>query len=281
MTDALKGKIVLITGGSGVLCRSMAKGLSAAGARIAVLSRSLDKVEAVAAEIRASGGEALALRADVTKKAELEAAREELGVAWGKVDLLICGAGGNKPGGTTARESSGRDPSSSGFAGEGSFFKMDESALRYVFDLNFLGSLLTCQVFGTDLAGKGHASIVFISSMGSYSPMTKVPAYCAAKAAINNLTQWMAVHFAEAGIRVNAIAPGFFSTEQNRTLLYNADGSPSPRTLRIVDHTPMRRLGLPEDLVGPLLWLCDESSSGFVTGAVIPVDGGFMAYSGV
>jgi Dehydrogenases with different specificities (related to short-chain alcohol dehydrogenases) len=281
MKDRLRGKVALITGGSGVLCSAMAKGLAGAGAKVALLGRSLDKVEAVASEIRGSGGEALALSADVTKKDELAAARARLLDAWGSLDLVVCGAGGNKPGGTTSRERSGSDPSAADFTGQGSFFAMEEDALRYVFDLNFMGSLLPCQVFGADLAGKKGASIIFISSMGSFSPMTKVPAYCAAKAAINNLTQWMAVHFAEAGIRVNAIAPGFFSTEQNKHLLWNPDGSPSPRTARIIDHTPMRRLGLPEDLVGPLLWLCDESSSGFVTGAVIPVDGGFMAYSGV
>jgi NAD(P)-dependent dehydrogenase (short-subunit alcohol dehydrogenase family) len=281
MTGGLKGKIALVTGGSGVLCGAMAKGLAAAGARVAVLGRTLEKVEAVAVEIRAAGGEALALSADVTKKEELEAARSSLSSAWGKVDLLICGAGGNKSGGTTGRESSGSDPASADFAGPGSFFAMDEASLRYVFDLNFMGSLLPCQVFGADLAGKKGASIVFVSSMGSYSPMTKVPAYCAAKAAINNFTQWMAVHFAQAGVRVNAIAPGFFSTEQNKHLLFNPDGSPSMRTARIIDHTPMRRLGTPGDLVGPLLWLCDEGASGFVTGVVLPVDGGFMAYSGV
>jgi NAD(P)-dependent dehydrogenase (short-subunit alcohol dehydrogenase family) len=281
MLADLQGKIVLVTGGSGVLCSAMAKGLARAGADIVVLGRNAEKVERTAGEIRAAGGRAMSVSADVTDKGSLEKAREEIRSKWGIIDILICGAGGNSPGGSTARETSGSDPSSADFRGEGSFFALDEAALHGVFDLNFLGSLLPCQVFCGDLAGRSGASIVFVSSMGSFSPMTKVPAYCAAKAAINNLTQWMAVHFAEAGIRVNAIAPGFFSTEQNKHLLFNPDGTPSPRTARIIDHTPMRRLGVPEDLVGPLLWLCDERASAFVTGAVIPVDGGFMAYSGV
>ena len=278
---SVSGKKVLVTGGSGVLGAAMARGLARAGARVIVLGRSAAKGEAVAAAIRDSGGEALVAAADVRDKASLERAREAIRSAWGSIDILVCAAGGNSPGGGTARESSGPDAASPEFAGEGSFFALDPAALRDVIDLNFMGSLMTCQVFGRELAGRDGANIVFISSMGGLSPLTKVVAYDAAKAAVANLTQWMAVHFAEAGIRVNAIAPGFFSTEQNKQLLFNPDGSPSERTRKIVGHTPMRRLGLPQDLVGPLLWLCDEKVSGFVTGAVIPVDGGFMAYSGV
>jgi NAD(P)-dependent dehydrogenase (short-subunit alcohol dehydrogenase family) len=259
----------------------MALGLAECGATLIVLNRTAGKGEKVAQEIRERGGKAFAVSADVTSKASLEAAREKINAQVGGIDILVNGAGGNSPGGSTTRETSGANPEAPEFTAAGSFFGLDEAAVRSVFDLNFLGSLLPCQVFGPDLAKRKGSSIVFVSSMGSYSPMTKGPVYCAAKAAINNFTQWMAVHFAEAGIRVNAIAPGFFSTEQNKHLLFNPDGSPSPRTEKIIAHTPMRRLGVPEDLVGPLAWLCDDAVSGFVTGSVIPIDGGFMAYSGV
>jgi len=192
--------------------------------------------------------------------------------------VLVNGAGGNDPGASTAVETHADLPEAGGVQG---FFELSPDAVDRVFDLNFQGTFLPTQVLGKALLGRPGATIVNVSSMGSYSPMTKVPVYCAAKAAVNNFTQWMAVHFATSGVRVNAIAPGFFSTEQNKTLLWNPDGTPTARTKKILDHTPLRRLGTPGDLSGTLIWLCDPDASGFVTGAVIPVDGGFLAYSGV
>lgn len=269
----LRDKIAFITGGGGVLCASMAEALAAQGVKVALFNRTLAKAEAVSQRIQAAGGSALAIAGNVLDEASLQAARDQVSQAWGPVDILINGAGGNNPLATTDNETCA-DPATKGF------YDMDPEAFRGVFDLNFSGSLLPVRVFGPQLE-QTRGTIINISSMGSYSPMTKVPGYCAAKAAINNFTQWLAVHFAPAGIRVNAIAPGFFSTEQNKHLLWQADGSPTARTRKIIDHTPMRRLGKPEDLHGALLWLCDAGASSFVTGTVVAVDGGFMAYSGV
>ena len=257
-----------------MLCRAMALGLGAAGARVVIVNRTAEKGEAAAQAVRAAGGSALAISCDVLDTASLTAAKQRVDAELGGCDILINGAGGNHPAATTAGETYQ--------AGQpGGFFGLTEEGFRSVFDLNFMGTLLPIQIFAHDMIGRDGASILNVSSMASFSPMTKVPAYAAAKAAVNNFTSWLAVHFAESGLRVNALAPGFFSTEQNKHLLWNPDGSPSPRTQKILAHTPMRRLGVPEDLVGPVLWLCDPNASAFVTGIVVPVDGGFMAYAGV
>lgn len=277
--DSLKGKTAVITGGGGVLCGAIAAGLAARGVRVAVLNRTLEKGERVVERIRNAGGEASAIPCNVLSAEELERARETVAALYGSWDILINGAGGNDPRAATAKET--WEAADAAGAEAGSFFALREEGFRAVFDLNFLGTFLTTQAFAADMVGRKGATIINVSSMGSFSPMTKGVAYCAAKAAINNFTQWMAVYFAPAGIRVNAIAPGFFSTEQNKHLLWNSDGSPTARTGKILAHTPMGRLGTPDDLIGPTLWLCDEGASGFVTGTVVPVDGGFMAYSGV
>lgn len=279
--SSLSGKVAVITGGGGILCSAMARGLAADGVKIVILNRTAAKGEAVAQQIRDAGGEALSLAANVLDRASLEAARDEVKQRWGGCDILVNGAGGNHPRGTTATETWQGASTTAVTTGPGSFLDLDEAGFRAVFDLNFMGTLLPTQVFLPLLLGRPGSTVINVSSMGAYRPMTKVPAYCAAKAALNNLTNWMAVHFAEAGLRVNAIAPGFFSTEQNKALLWNADGTPTPRAKKIVDHTPMRRFGKAEELVGALRWLCDDTASGFVTGAVIPVDGGFSAYAGV
>jgi NAD(P)-dependent dehydrogenase (short-subunit alcohol dehydrogenase family) len=280
-SSPLSSKVAVITGGGGILCGAMARALGADGVKVAILNRTAAKGETVARQIRDAGGEAVSLSANVLDRTSLEAAREEVKKRWGGCDILLNGAGGNHPRGTTATETWEGTSSTVVTTGPGSFLDLDESGFRAVFDLNFMGTLLPTQVFLPLLLGRPGATIINVSSMGAYRPMTKVPAYCAAKAALNSLTNWMAVHFAEAGLRVNAIAPGFFSTEQNKALLWNADGSPTARAKKIVDHTPMRRFGRPEELVGALRWLCDDKASGFVTGAIIPVDGGFSAYAGV
>lgn len=273
--DNLKGKTAVITGGSGVLCSEMARELARQGANVAILNRTVEKGEVVASEIKASGGSALAVAADVLDRDSLVNAREVIVGEFGKVDILINGAGGNHPDAITAVETYQEDST------EKSFFDMDENGFSKVFDSNFTGTFLTCQVFGKELLKQDAPVIINISSMSAYSPMTKVPAYSAAKSAINNFTMWMAVHFAETGLRVNAIAPGFFLTSQNRNLLLKEDGTHTDRSKKIISHTPMKRFGKPQDLLGALLWLADEEYSGFVTGITVPVDGGFMAYSGV
>lgn len=276
--SSLRDKTAVITGGGGVLCGTMARGLAEQGVKIAILNRTLEKGERVAEQIRSKGGQAIALSCNVLCTDDIIKAKDAVEREFGPCDILINGAGGNDARAATAREV-WEEADVQGLAG--SFFTMQEEGFRSVFDLNFLGTFLPTQIFARDMAGRPGATIINVSSMGAFSPMTKGVAYCAAKAAINNFTQWMAVHFAPAGIRVNAIAPGFFSTTQNRDLLWNKDGTATGRTAKILEHTPMKRLGEPEDLIGPTVWLCDQDASGFVTGTVIPVDGGFMAYSGV
>jgi NAD(P)-dependent dehydrogenase (short-subunit alcohol dehydrogenase family) len=273
--ENLNGKTAVITGGSGVLCSEMARELSRHGVNVAILNRTAEKGEAIASEINESGGKAIAAAADVLDRSSLESAKEEVLKSFGRVDILINGAGGNHPDAITAAETF--DPESSGKT----FFDMDEKGFSQVFASNFTGTFLASQVFGRELLKQESPIIINISSMSAYSPMTKVPAYSAAKSAINNFTMWMAVHFAETGMRVNAIAPGFFLTSQNRNLLLNEDGSHTARSEKIIAHTPMKRFGKPNDLLGTLLWLADGEYSGFVSGVTIPVDGGFMAYSGV
>jgi NAD(P)-dependent dehydrogenase (short-subunit alcohol dehydrogenase family) len=274
---SLTGKVIVITGGYGVLCGSMAKTLVNEGARVAILGRSLEKAEAFAKSL-GNEGEAWGLAADVLDKNSLEKAYTKIKNHWGICDILINGAGGNHPEGITDRPfmQSG-DESDQEIK---SFFDLDATGFKYVLDLNLLGTLLPSQVFAKDMVGRQNCSIINIASVASFKPLTKVSAYSSAKAAIVNFTQWLAVHFAKTGIRVNAIAPGFFLADQNRALLTNADGSLTERGQQIINQTPIGRFGQPEDLSSTLLWLLDSRSS-FVTGAIIPVDGGFTAYAGV
>lgn len=278
--DNLKGRVAVVTGGGGVLCGGFAKDLARQGVKVAVLDLRLDAAQKVADEITAEGFEAIGVACNVLEKESLEAARTEINEKIGTCDILINGAGGNHPSGNTTKEKfelSDLDSTED----IKTFFDLDPKGIEFVFNLNFLGTLLTTQVFAKDMVGKENATIINISSMNSYKPLTKIPAYSAAKAAISNFTQFMAVHFSDVGLRVNAIAPGFFSTNQNKALLYNEDGSYTPRSEKIIGHTPLGRFGVPEDLTGTLLFLSDETYSKFVTGVIIPVDGGFSAYSGV
>ncbi|MGE6376207.1 SDR family oxidoreductase [Peribacillus muralis] len=273
--ENLTNRVAVITGGSGVLCSKMAVELARHGVKIAILNRTAEKGREVVELIERDGGTALSIATDVLDRGSLEKAREEIKKTYGRVDLLINGAGGNHSDAITAPEKYGEETEGK------SFFDLDEGGFSQVFSSNFTGTFLASQVFGKELLQVEAPAIVNLSSMSSYSPMTKVPAYSAAKASINNFTMWMAVHFAEEGLRVNAIAPGFFLTKQNRDLLLTEDGSLTARSNKIITATPMKRFGQPEDLLGTLLWLADESYSGFVTGITVPVDGGFMAYSGV
>ena len=278
MKPDLTGKVAVVTGGAGVLCREFAKALALCGAKVAILNRTLSKAEDVVAEIRAMGGEAIAVGVNVTDKASVQAAHEAVLAAYGKCDILINGAGGNNPRATTAKEY--YEPGDID-ADTKSFFDLDSDGMEFVFNLNFIGTLLPTQAFARDMVDREGCTILNVSSMNAYTPLTKIPAYSGAKAAISNFTQWLAVHFSHVGIRVNAIAPGFFSTEQNKALLWNEDGSPTARTGKILAATPMGRFGQPEELLGALLFLVDSKAASFVTGVVIPVDGGFSAYSGV
>lgn len=277
----LSGKIALVTGGGGVLCSEFAKALAASGAKVAVCDLRADAAQKVVDEITKDGGTAIAVGANVLDKASLEAARKTILEKFGAVDILLNGAGGNNPKGTTSKDT--LDPEDLEGAAEGikTFFDLDPAGIEFVFNLNFLGTLLPTQVFAKDMAEKGDAVILNVSSMNAFRPLTRIPAYSGAKAAVSNFTQWLAVHFAKVGIRVNAIAPGFFLTNQNHDLLINPDGSYTARSQKILAHTPMNRFGVTDDLIGTLLWLVDNNASGFVNGTVIPVDGGFAAYSGV
>ncbi|MFP7254748.1 SDR family oxidoreductase [Terribacillus goriensis] len=273
--ENLRGKVAVITGGSGVLCSQMASELARQGVNIAVLNRDAKNGRDVVERIQTSEGTSISVEADVLDKSSMEKAREEILGTFGQVDFLINGAGGNHSDAVTDTETyQGEDKGKS-------FFDLEENGFSKVFATNFTGSFISSQVFGKDLLQAKAPSILNISSMSAYAPMTKVPAYSAAKSSINNFTMWMAVHFAETGLRVNAIAPGFFLTTQNRNLLVNEDGSYTARSNKIINGTPMKRFGKPEDLLGTMLWLLDDSYSGFVTGITVPVDGGFMAYSGV
>ena len=278
MEKVLQGKVAVVTGGAGVLGSAFAKALAGAGAKVAIMNRTAAKAQAVVDEINAAGGEAIAVPCDVLDKAAVEKAATIIKDKLGPCDILINAAGGNQPTATSAKENYQTDVEN---PLQGTFFDLKVEGFNSVFQLNFMGTFIPTQVFALQMIGRPGVTVINISSMGAYHPLTKVAAYCAAKAAISNFTEWLAVHLAETGIRVNAIAPGFFLTEQNRTLLTNPDGSLTPRAQKIITHTPMRRFGDPQDLLGTLVWLADAKASGFVTGIVVPVDGGFNAYAGV
>ncbi len=272
-------KVCVVTGAGGILCAEFAKEMSKNGYSVALLDINEEAAKAVADEICACGGLAKAYKANVLDKECLEGIHQSVLAELGKCTVLINGAGGNSPKATTAHEyyEAGDDKRDDILT----FFNLDKAGFDFVFDLNIKGVLLPTQVFAADMIGEEGCSIINISSMNAYTPLTKIPAYSSAKAAVSNFTQWLAVHFAKEGIRVNGIAPGFFSTKQNAALLWNADGTPTARTGKILAATPMGRFGEPAELLGVLKFLTDPTASGFVTGTVIPVDGGFSAYSGV
>ncbi len=278
---SLKGKVAVITGGGGVLCSGFAKTLAQQGVKVAVLDLNEAAAQKVADEIVADGGTAIAVGCNVLEPESMKAARDVIAEKLGTCDILLNGAGGNNPKGTTTKETLEKIDLIEKDENVKTFFDLDPQGISFVFNLNFLGTLIPTQIFARDMAMKEDSCIIMITSMNAFRPLTKIPAYSAAKAAVANFTQFMAVHFAEMGIRVNAIAPGFFSTQQNKSLLWNEDGTPTARTGKILAATPMGRFGEPEELAGALLFLCDKAYSGFVTGTTIAVDGGFNAYSGV
>lgn len=275
----LENKVCVVTGAGGVLCSQFAEAVASVGASVALLDLNLEAAKKAADAICSKGFKAIAVQCNVLDKESLVNAKKEVNEKLGKIDILINGAGGNNPKGTTDKEyfedgDIDRDDIKT-------FFNLDPDGIRFVFDLNFLGTLLPTQVFATDMARNKDGVILNVSSMNAFTPLTKIPAYSGAKAAVSNFTQWLAVHFATSGIRVNAIAPGFFVTAQNKALLMNEDGSLTPRSEKILRNTPMERFGKPEELLGTVLYLLDNEFSAFVTGIVVPVDGGFSAYSGV
>ena len=274
----LSGKVAVVTGAGGVLCSAFAKTLARAGAKVALLDLNEEAAQKYADEIVAEGGQARAYKCNVLEKETCYAVADQVEKDLGPCDLLVNGAGGNNPKATTDKE----------YFEEGdidadtkSFFDLDAGGVGFVFNLNFLGTLLPTQAFARQMVGREGCNIVNISSMNAYTPLTKIPAYSGAKAAISNFTQWLAVHFSKVGIRVNAIAPGFFSTKQNAKLLWNDDGTPTARTGKILAATPMGRFGESEELDGALLFLVNNQAASFITGVVLPIDGGFSAYSGV
>ncbi len=273
----LANKVAVVTGGSGVLGSVFSKALAANGAKVAVLARNKEKIHHIVEEITDEGGEAVGFSADVLDKDALQQVKAQIHDQFGTVDILINGAGGNNPKATADQEYFSAPVEKE----TKTFFNLEQHAVEDLFNLNFLGTLLPTQVFAEDMIDKESCTIINISSMNAFKPLTKIPAYSGAKAAISNFTEWLSVHFSKVGIRVNAIAPGFFLTDQNRGMILDEQGNYSDRALKIISQTPMDRLGEAEELIGTLLWLVDEGSSSFVNGIVIPVDGGFSAYSGV
>ena len=274
----LSGKVAVVTGAGGVLCSVFAKALAAAGAKVALLNRTLANAEVVAEEIRADGGTAKAYQCNVLSREDLERCREEVSRDFGPCDILINGAGGNNARATTDKEY--YEPGDLD-AETKSFFDLDREGVEAVFNLNFTGVLLTTQVFARDMVDRSGCNILNISSMNAYTPLTKIPAYSGAKAAVSNFTQWLATHFAKSGIRCNAIAPGFLVSNQNRKLLFNDDGTPTARSAKILNGTPMGRFVDSEELLGGVFFLCDDKAASAITGVVLPIDAGFSAYSGV
>ena len=274
---ALEGKVAAVTGGGGALCGAMAVALGSMGVKVAILDKHLDNARKREKTIIETGGSAMALACDVLNSVQLKRSYSAIAKAWGPVDFLINGAGGNDPQGTTATEFF--DANAMPDADAATIFDLNPEAYRKVFDLNYMGTFLTTQVFAREMVRRGGGSIVNISSMSAGTPLTKVAAYSSAKAAVSNFTRWLAVYFAQTGVRVNALAPGFFMTEQLRFLHVDPQtGQLTPRARQVVERTPMGRYGEPADLIGPLVWLLSEASA-FVTGIIVPVDGGFSAYT--
>ena len=277
----LNNKVVVVTGGTGVLGSIWVDALAACGAKIALLGRSQSKLEEKVKEVIENGGIAIAVEADVLDKGSLAKAHKEIIEKLGPCDILLNGAGGNHPKGNTTKEYLYEEDLNNTDENIKTLFDLDEDGIKFVFDLNFLGTFLPTQEFVKDMVGRKGCTVINISSMNAYTPLTKIPAYSGAKAAVSNLTEWLAVHLSKVGIRVNGLAPGFFLTSQNEALLLNKDGSYTDRSKKILNNTPMERFGQPEELVGALLFLVSEEASSFVNGVVIPIDGGFSAYSGV
>ena len=273
----LSDKVVVITGAGGVLCSRMAEAYAAAGAIVAILDLRLPAAKKVQDFIIEDGGKAKAYEANCLDRSSLEKAHEAILRDLGPCDILVNGAGGNSPKATTTQEFYSPKQNEN----EISFFDLKPEGFQFVFDLNLLGAWLTTQVFAKDMIGRKGCSILNISSMNAFTPLTKIPAYSAAKAGVSNFTKWLATYFAPEGIRVNAIAPGFFSTTQNRSLLWNEDGTPTERTAKILRNTPMNRFGETDELLGATLFLSDEKAASFITGVIMPIDGGFSSYSGV
>ncbi len=269
----LSDKVIAVTGAGGIICGEFAKALAECGAKVALLDINYDAANKIAEEI---GENAMAVKCNCLEKASIEEAKKVINEKFGLVNFLVNGAGGNSPKASTDIEYMTPEIEE----GVKTFFDIDEAGFKFVFDLNITSAFLVTQVFAKDMVKTG-GNIINVSSMNAYRPLTKIPAYSAAKAGISNFTEWLAVHFAPCNIRCNAIAPGFFVTHQNRGLLFNEDGTPTPRTGKILNGTPMRKFGEISDLIGALLYLASDEASGFVTGVVIPVDGGFASYSGV
>ncbi len=275
ITD-FEGKVVAITGAAGVICSALAEAFASSKAKVAILDLNYEKAEEVANKIRENGGCAEAFAVNCLKKDDIVACHKSVNEKLGKVDILVNGAGGNNPKASTDDEFF--DESKKGLK---TFFDLDPSGIEFVFNLNFLATLLVTQEFAKDMIGRKGCSILNISSMNAFTPLTKIPAYSGAKASVSNFTKWLAVYFAKIGIRVNAIAPGFFSTTQNKTLLWNEDGTPTARSHKIITNTPMGRFGEVSELIGATLFLSSEDAASFVSGVVLPIDGGFSSYSGV
>lgn len=272
------GRVAVVTGAGGVLCSEMSRALAAAGAKVALLDINEDAVKKAAAKITAEGGVAIGVRCDILSEVDIKKAHETVLAAFGKTNILLNGAGGNNPRATTASEVFEKEQ----LGKETTFFDLTQEGFRFVFDINFTGEFMVTKEFAKDMLDGGANCILNIASVNTYLPLTKIPAYAAAKEAVGNFTKWLAMYFSKSGIRVNAIAPGFLLTHQTKPLFYKEDGvTPTARLGKIIEATPVRRLGTPDELLGAVLFLCDEKAAGFITGAVLPVDGGYTAYSGV